>query len=137
MIIRDFQPSDEMSLRRMHAAQGYGYELPDLLDPRLWIVQKVLEDKEGKPVKAILGRLTSEAMFLDYPGTENDFTRMRRFMVLQDVACEEGRRMGMDSVHVWLPPELKAQFGERLERMGWIQFTWPSFMRRLYGSRGH
>jgi len=114
----------------MHAAQGFGYELPDLLDPRLWITQKVLEDKEGKPVKAILGRLTSEAFFLDYP-EENEFTRMRRFMALHEVACEEGRRCGMDSVHVWLPPELKKKFGERLERMGWIEFTWPTYMRKL------
>ena len=82
VIMRDFIPSDEMALRRMHAAQGFDYTLPDLLDPRLWITQKILADRNGNPEKAILGRLTSEAMFLDYPGTENEFTRMRRFMAL-------------------------------------------------------
>ena len=130
MIIRDFIPSDEMSLRRMHAAQGFGYELPDLLDPRLWITQKILADKNGNPEKAILGRLTSETFFLDFPG-ENEFTRMRRFLSLYESACEDGRRCGMDSIHAWIPPELETKFGDRLERMGWTKYTWPVYMRKL------
>lgn len=130
MLIRDFIASDEAALCKMHAEQGFGYQLPDLLDPRLWITQKVLVDGNDNPQKAILGRLTSEVFFLDFP-EQNEFTRMRRFLSLYEAACEEGRRCGMDSIHAWIPPALEEKFGNRLERLGWTKYTWPVYMRRL------
>ena len=43
MRIREYTPNDFDALRRMHAAQGFGYPLPDLESP-LFISKLVLED---------------------------------------------------------------------------------------------
>jgi hypothetical protein len=41
--IREYEMSDLAALRRMHAAQGFGYPLPDLESP-LFLSKLVLED---------------------------------------------------------------------------------------------
>jgi hypothetical protein len=43
MRIREYTPADFDALRRMHAAQGFGYPLPDLESP-LFVAKLVLED---------------------------------------------------------------------------------------------
>ena len=43
MRIREYTPADFDTLRRMHAAQGFGYPLPDLESP-LFVARLVLED---------------------------------------------------------------------------------------------
>jgi hypothetical protein len=45
MRIREYTPTDFDALRRMHAAQGFGYPLPDLDSP-LFISKLVLEDDD-------------------------------------------------------------------------------------------
>ncbi len=44
MRIREYTPNDFDALRRMHAAQGFGYPLPDLESP-LFVSKLVLEDE--------------------------------------------------------------------------------------------
>ena len=43
MRIREYTPADFDALRRMHAAQGFGYPFPDLESP-LFVAKLVLED---------------------------------------------------------------------------------------------
>ncbi len=43
MHIREYTPADFDELRRMHAAQGFAYPLPDLDSP-LFVSKLVLED---------------------------------------------------------------------------------------------
>jgi hypothetical protein len=45
MRIREYTPSDLDALRRLHAAQGFGYPFPDLESP-LFITKLILEDEE-------------------------------------------------------------------------------------------
>ena len=45
MTIREYTPADLDALRRLHAAQGFGYPLPDLESP-LFISKLVLEDDD-------------------------------------------------------------------------------------------
>jgi len=90
-----------------------------------------VENEEGKAVQALLGRLTSEAYFLEEPSSASPSVRMRRFLALHSRACEEGREAGVDSVHAWLPPEVSEKFGSQLCKLGWTQYTWPVFMKRL------
>ena len=114
----------------MHGSDGFPYELPDLADPRLWIVRAVMVRDDGVPVKATLGRLTSEAFLLeDHGELEDGPMRMRRSLALTERACEEGRRMGIDSVHAWLVPEIAEKFGGQLARMGWIRHEWPTYVK--------
>jgi hypothetical protein len=46
MRIREYTPADFDALRRLHAAQGFGYPLPDLESP-LFVSKLVLEDEVG------------------------------------------------------------------------------------------
>jgi hypothetical protein len=43
MLIREYTDADLSALRRMHAAQGFGYAFPDLANP-LFLTRLVLED---------------------------------------------------------------------------------------------
>jgi hypothetical protein len=45
MRIREYTPNDLEALRRLHAAQGFGYPFPDLESP-LFVTKLVLEDEE-------------------------------------------------------------------------------------------
>ena len=131
MRYREYEPSDRPILEAMQKAQGHAYTLPPLDNPRLWITRMVILDEKGVPCQAILGRLTSEAYYLDFPDAMSPAARMRRFLCLHQIAAYEGRMAGMDSVHVWLPPEIKEKFGGQLERLGWQEYTWPTFVKHL------
>lgn len=48
MHIRNYTPADLDALRRLHAAQGFGYSFPDLESP-LFITKLVLEEEEDSP----------------------------------------------------------------------------------------
>jgi hypothetical protein len=50
MRIREYSPGDLDALRRLHAAQGFGYPLPNLESP-LFVVKLVLEDDEPQEEK--------------------------------------------------------------------------------------
>jgi len=72
LLVREYTPADLDALRRMHAAQGFGYPFPDLASP-LFVTKLVLEDegasgegreagdRGGRIVMAVLLRLTAEA----------------------------------------------------------------------------
>jgi hypothetical protein len=47
MRIRNYTPADLDALRRLHAAQGFGYPFPDLESP-LFVSKLVLEDNESE-----------------------------------------------------------------------------------------
>lgn len=131
MELRDFREEDSDALQQMHREQGYDYSLPSLTDPRLWIVRKVLTDNDGRPIQAVLGRLTSEAYFLESSTESTPATRLRRFLLMHDAALQAGRAAGVDSVHVWLPTEIEGKFGNQLQRLGWKQYLWPSYAREI------
>ena len=65
MLVRPYTDADFAALRAMHAAQGFGYPLPDPSDP-LFLVRTVVED-EGRPRMAALLRLTAETYLLADP----------------------------------------------------------------------
>jgi len=66
MRIREYTPGDLDALKRLHAAQGFGYSLPDLDSPLL-ITKLVLEEDDGSISMAALLRLTAEAFLLHDP----------------------------------------------------------------------
>src|SRR5271163_3470737 len=112
MRYREYKPEDRPALEAMHAAQGFDYEFPDVDDPRhLWITRMVITNESGRPTQAILGKLTSEAFYIEDSNAHSIETRVRRFLTLQHIAENDGKQAGMDSVHIWLPPELEKTFG--------------------------
>ena len=149
MRIREYTPSDLDALRRMHAAQGFGYPLPDLESP-LFLSKLVLED-DGEEIEsgreaahqnsppengprvtmAILQRLTAETYLLHDPAAGTPRRRWQSFLDLHDAARSAGIAHGLDDVQAFLPPTIARAFGRRLSRLGWTRDPWPCFSRRL------
>ncbi len=85
---------------------------------------------------AALGRLTSEAFllidrsyFAPLTAAQGGRRAMRGLLALAERACEEARRMGIDSCHAWLAPEIAARFGPQIARMGWARHDWPTYVK--------
>ena len=149
MRIREYIPSDLDALRRMHAAQGFGYPLPDLESP-LFVSKLVLEDdgedidsgrEEADPnsplvsssrvTMAILQRLTAETYLLHDPAAGTPRRRWQSFLALHDTARSAAVARGLDDVQAFLPPRIARAFGRRLARLGWTRDPWPCFSRRI------
>jgi hypothetical protein len=147
--IREYTPSDLDALRRMHAAQGFGYPLPDLESP-LFLSKLVLEDngeddgsgrEEADPnsppptpprvTMAILQRLTAETYLLHDPAAGTPRRRWQSFLALHDAARNAAAAQGLDDVQAFLPPRIARAFGRRLARLGWTRDPWPCFSRRI------
>jgi hypothetical protein len=160
MRIREYTPADFEALRRLHAAQGFGYPLPDLESP-LFVSRLVLEDSrevaaEGReeadansllaasaephtgsspgelPVTmAILVRLTAETYLLHDSSAGTPRRRWQNFLALHEAARHAAATRGLDDVQAFLPPRIARAFGRRLERLGWRRDPWPCFSLRL------
>ena len=147
--IREYNPSDLDALRRMHAAQGFGYPLPDLESP-LFLSKLVLED-DGEDVDssreaadsnspragsarvtmAVLQRLTAETYLLHDPAAGTPRRRWQSFLALHDAARNAALARGLDDAQAFLPLPIARAFGRRLARLGWTRDPWPCFSRRI------
>jgi hypothetical protein len=153
MRIREYTPADFEALRRLHAAQSFGYPLPDL-DSALFVSKLVLEDSReeadansplaaiadpltggapGEPsvTMAILVRLTAETYLLHDPSAGTPRRRWQNFLALHQAARHAADARGLDDVQAFLPPQIARAFGRRLERLGWRRDPWPCFSLRL------
>jgi hypothetical protein len=160
MRIREYTPNDFDALRRMHAAQNFGYPLPDL-DSSLFLTKLVLEDEyddsingnggtEGREAAdrnsppessasvsaphvkmAVLLRLTAETYLLHDPAAGTPRLRWQRFLALHEAARSSAAARGLDDVQAFLPPRVARAFGRRLSRLGWTRDPWACFSRRV------
>ncbi len=146
MRIRPYTNSDLDALRRMHAAQGLGYPLPDLHSP-LFLSKLVLEedgdggrelahpnsppDSAPRVTMAILQRLTAETYLLHDPTADTPRRRWQNFLALHEAARREAASRGLDDVQAFLPPRIAKAFGRRLTQLGWVRDPWPCFSLRL------
>lgn len=156
MRIREYAPADLSELRRMHAAQGFGYPFPNLGNP-LFLSKLVLEDNadgtlgreeadrdplfkesceigsshetSSRVVMAVLLRLTAETYLLHDPAAGTPRLRWQRFLALHDVAQKDAQARGLEDVQAFLPPRVARAFGRRLSRLGWAQDPWHCFTR--------
>jgi hypothetical protein len=160
MRIREYTSNDFDDLRRLHAAQGFGYPLPDLESP-LFIAKLILEDdvddaptvngiaegreevhrnsppetfagpKRSRIAMAVLLRLTAETYLLHDPAAATPRLRWQRFLALHEAARNSAADRGLDDVQAFLPPRVARAFGRRLARLGWTHDPWPCFSRRV------
>ena len=158
MLIREYTEGDLDALRAIHAAQGFDYRLPDLINP-LFVTKLVLE---GEPVahggslasflsastnspsprkgnSRILGaaflRLTAEAYLLLDPHVGTPRQRWQWLLALHEAARRDAWLRGLEDVHAWLPPSIAQKFGRRLERLGWRRDdAWTPYCKRLEGT---
>ena len=145
-MIRPYSTSDLDALRRMHAAQGFGYPLPDLDSP-LFLSKLVLEDdgdagrelgyrdspadSAPRVTMAIVQRLTAETYLLHDPTAGTPRQRWQNFLALHEAARSEASARGLDDVQAFLPPRIAKAFGCRLTQLGWMRDPWPCFSLRL------
>jgi hypothetical protein len=129
MRIREYTPGDLEALRQMHAAQGFGYPLPNLDSP-MFVSKLVLEEEEGVTM-AILQRLTAETYLLHDPEAGTPRQRWQRFLALHDAARRHAAAKGLDDVQAFLPPRIARAFGRRLSQLGWTRDPWPCFTRQI------
>jgi hypothetical protein len=136
MRIREYTSADLDALRRMHAAQGFGYPLPDLDSP-LFVSKLVLEEDDAastaqpKIAMAILQRLTAETYLLHDPARGTPRMRWQNFLAMHDAALRDASARGLDDVQAFLPPKIARAFGRRLGQLGWTRDPWPCFSRRI------
>jgi len=130
MLVRPYTGADLDSLRAMHAAQGFAYDLPDVDDP-LFLVRAVVEDR-GRPRMAALLRLTAEAYLLADPHDGTPRERWRWLQALHETTRHAAAARGLADVQAFLPPRVARAFGRRLEeKLGWRRDPWTCYTRRL------
>jgi hypothetical protein len=150
MRIREYTPADLDALRRLHAAQGFGYPLPDLDSP-MFVSKLVVEEEDDDSIAendgdsgrelagrnfprvtmAVLLRLTAETYLLHDPGAGTPRQRWQRLLALHDAARHDAAARGLDDVQAFLPPRIARAFGRRLSRLGWTRDPWPCFSRMV------
>ncbi len=127
MRVRAYTGADLEALRAMHAAQGFGYALPDLGDP-LFLVRSVVEE-EGRPRMAAFLRLTAEAYLLADPDEGSPRQRWRWLLALHEAVRQEAAARGLADVQAFLPPRVAHAFGRRLGSLGWHRDPWSCYTR--------
>jgi hypothetical protein len=133
MLVRPCTDADLESLRAMHAAQGFGYELPDLNNP-LFLVRAVVEDQAGSkqgPRMAALLRLTAEAYLLADPRDGTPRQRWQWLLALHEAVRSAAAARGLADVQAFLPPPVARAFGRRMEKLGWRRDPWPCYTRAV------
>ena len=129
MLVRPYTDADFAALRAMHAAQGFGYPLPDPSDP-LFLVRTVVED-EGQARMAALLRLTAETYLLADPADGTPRQRWQWLTALHEATREAAAAQGLADVQAFLPPQVARSFGRRLEKLGWRRDPWHCYARAL------
>jgi len=133
MNVREYNESDLEALRKIHAAQNFPYEFPDLANP-LFLTKIVLTDgdREEKILGAALLRLTAEAYLLLDPAAGTPRRRWQHLLALHAAAQQDAWAKGLEDIHAWLPPRIAKTFGRRLQRLGWIRDdAWTPYCRKL------
>jgi hypothetical protein len=133
--VREYHEKDLAVLRAIHAAQGFGYALPDLDNP-LFVTKLVLSEKlhdgQEKIAGAALLRLTAEAYLLLDPQNGTPRERWQRLRLLHDATQGDAWSRGLEDVHAWLPPPISEKFGKHVERLGWIRDdAWTPYCKRI------
>lgn len=124
-MIRDFQSDDLPEIEKIHYAQGFGYNLPNLNNP-LFLVRKVRE-VDGRVVAAMVLRITAETYLLCEGSSE---AKARSILELQPEVLREAYDKGLSDVICVVPPEISESFSPVLEKMGWAKDRdWPMFSR--------
>lgn len=121
MRVRAYNPQiDALPLRGMFEAQGLDYVYPDLDHPRFF-TRLVLEDEEGKPVMALVGKLTAEMMFFMFPDEGTPKQRLERFLALHQASEHDMAEYGLDECFAEIPNTSRmGKFKRLLAFLGWV-----------------
>ena len=128
-MIRDLTVNDIETVKDIHKAQGFAYDVPDLTSP-LMLVKKVRE-VDGRVVACMFLRLTAETFLVT---TGSPVEKGRAIEELQPEVLREAYEKGLSEIVCVVPPEISESFAPVLERMGWERTReWPMWQRELTG----
>ena len=127
MTIRKLRINDIPALRAMYEAQGFAYEFPDLNGP-LMETTLVVADDDGTILAAVAAERLIQLYFLCGP-TDHPATKLAIIRALHPAMADVLREKGYHSVEAFLPPELAATFGGRLERTFRWAKNWQSWTK--------
>lgn len=129
MRIRPYREADLEELKRMHEAMGFDYLFPELDHPRFFT--KLVVEDEGRVVMALVGKLTSEMMFMMRPDEGSTKQRLQWFLELHQASEKDMALYGLDECFAEIPPGPKMEkFKRLLAVMGWVPMnTWDPWCR--------
>jgi hypothetical protein len=125
MRARPIEGRDWGELRRLFAAQGFDYELPE----RASLVAALAIEAGGEIVQAVLARPTVELYFLGRENWKTPARRMAALRILHEAMRRELRSAGFLDAHVWIPPEKKNFVSRLMRSFGWTQPLWTNLAR--------
>jgi hypothetical protein len=124
-LIRDLLPSDIPQIKKIHEAQGFSYNLPDLSSPL--ILTKKVRVEGGRVVGACFLRVTAET-FLVVTGSPVE--KGTTLMELNPEILREAYEKGLSDIVCVVPPEISESFAPVLARLGWQHDRdWPMWSR--------
>lgn len=127
LLVRPYTDSDLERMKEIHAAQGLGYELPDLSKPE-FIIRSVIENGSGVEAGLFL-RKTAEVYLLMDRMTRK--AGLGRLLIFDREITPIAKREGLSDVACWIPPEAEARFGKLLLHLGWQKQLWSSYSRKV------
>ena len=112
-MIRNLEGSDVDAVRKIHAASGLDYALPDLAHPLF--VNKLVSEAEGRIIAAGLHRICYETFVLVNPAVQpgQKWTALRE---LNAALSDRAYWQGLDMTHASVP---SIGFDKRLRQLGW------------------
>jgi hypothetical protein len=123
------------ALKQMYQAQGFEYVFPNFEHPEFF-TRLVLED-EGRPVMAIMGRLTAEMYLLMDPEAGSPGARLRNFLMLHQASEFDMAKKGIQDCYAQIPPGNKMEkFKRLLKLLGWVKAnTWEPWTKPQLSTR--
>lgn len=119
---------DTESIRRIHAAMGAKYPLPDLASP-LFVVREQVGNGHGLVAAAAVKVVGEAFLWLDPEVPKRDRAES---LVRLSAHCElEAIKQGLEEVTAWIPVDIEPSFGKILTKRGWVRSPWPSYTRLL------
>lgn len=116
-------------IKRLHESMGIRYPLPNLESP-LIAVKALVRNCENEVIGACAVKLFGEAfLWLDLKRSPRE--RISTIRTLSRVATNQAKKLGLDEVSCWVPPQIEGQFAHMLTNLGWIKSPWPSWSRIL------
>jgi hypothetical protein len=128
MDLRELLLADVPALERLHASMNLDYKLPDARTA--FFVKTGMFDGD-RLVTAVLGRLTSEAYLLIDGKWATPAERWENVQRLIVASAQQAKLMGIDDVHVWIPPTIEKRFAKRLEDFAFVKAPWNCYTAKL------
>jgi hypothetical protein len=125
VIIREFHPEDEGTLRELHERGGYGFRFPENIKD-----YSVVVDAFGRPFMAAGLKPVSEVTLICAPGP-HPLVTFRGISLLHEGLRDKLSAGNHNEALTFLSPRIEKAFGRHLVRhFGWNE-TWKCFAIRI------